>query len=145
MSSIKTIANLLRDELSATETYQQVLDKLREDASLGEAEVLYPIYENHKEAVSCLQSQILELGVTPSKDTGVWGAWTKIVLGSANLLGKQTALMILQEGEKTGSVDYEQALLDKELPLDFRALIETKLLPNQHSHIRILEHLWNSL
>lgn len=145
MSSIKTIAGLLRDELSATETYRQVLDKLREDASLGEAEILYPIYQNHNEAVSCLRNQILELGETPSEDLGIWGAWTKIVLGSANLLGKQTALMILQEGEKTGSVDYEQALHDEELPLDLRSLIETKLLPNQRSHIYILERLWNSM
>ncbi len=145
MSNIKTIASLLRDELSAIETYQQVLDKLREDASLGDTASLFPIYENHKIAASCLQAQIRELGGTPSEDSGVWGAWTKIVLGGANLLGKQAALMILQEGEKTGAVDYEQALLDQELSSEFRSLIETKLLPAQRSHIHTLERLWNSL
>jgi hypothetical protein len=145
MSSIEKISGLLKDELSAAQTYQQILDKLKEQAALGDTESLFPIYENHKSAASCLQTQILELGGTPSQDTGAWGAWTKIVMGSANLLGKQAALMILQEGEKTGVVDYEQAMLDQELPWDFRSLIETKLLPDQRSHIRILDRLLESL
>ena len=144
MSILKKIGTLLKDELSASETYKQVLVKLRADALLGDTESLFPIFDNHKEAVSCLQAQIIELGGIPSEDTGVWGAWTKIVLGGANLLGKQTALMILLEGEKTGAVDYENALQDQELPSDFRNIIETKLLPSQRSHIRILEQILNS-
>ncbi len=38
MHNIVTINKLLKDELSATETYQQALNKLKEDAGLDSAE-----------------------------------------------------------------------------------------------------------
>ncbi len=141
MQNIETIDKLLKDELSATQTYQQALDKLQEDSSIGDAGYLQPIYEDHKEAVSTLQEQIRQLGGTPSEDSGAWGTWAEIVQGGANLLGEKTALQALQEGEKSGIEDYEEALQDANLPSDVRSLIETKLLPAQQAHIRILERL----
>jgi hypothetical protein len=131
----------LKDELSATETYQQALAKLRDDAGLGESESLMPIYENHKEAVASLQALISRLGGTPCEDSGAWGTWAKIVQGSANLLGKEAALTALQGGEKSGAADYEEALQDTELSSDVRYLIETKLLPAQQAHIHTLDRL----
>jgi hypothetical protein len=62
MHIIETLDKLLKNELSATETYKQTLDILREDAELGDSVALMPIYENHKEAVSSLQTQIRYLG-----------------------------------------------------------------------------------
>jgi bacterioferritin (cytochrome b1) len=81
MHIIETLDKLLKDELSATETYKQTLDILREDADLGEAVYLMPIYEDHKVAVSSLQTQIRQLGGTPAEDSGAWGTWAKIVMG----------------------------------------------------------------
>ncbi len=141
MQNIKRIDKLLRDELSATQTYQQALDKLQEDASLGEAEYLQPIYQDHKEAVSSLQEQIRQLGGTPSEDSGAWGTWAEIIQGGADLLGRTTALKALQEGERSGIEDYEEALQDANLPSEVRSLIETKLLPAQQSHVRTLDRL----
>ncbi|WP_333876181.1 DUF2383 domain-containing protein [Methylobacter sp.] len=141
MHNIESIDKLLQDELSATQTYQQALDKLQEDASLGDAGYLQPIYEDHKEAVSTLQEQIRQLGGTPAEDSGAWGTWAEIVQGGANMLGKKTALKALQAGEKNGIEDYEKALQDSDLPSDIRSLIETKLLPAQQSHIRTLDRL----
>ncbi|MCD2451177.1 PA2169 family four-helix-bundle protein [Methylicorpusculum oleiharenae] len=141
MHNIETLNKFLKDELSATETYQQAQDKLREDAGLGEAEVLTPIYEDHKQAVSSLQALISRLGGTPCEDSGAWGTWAKIVQGSANLLGKETALKALQSGEKSGAEAYEEALKESELSSDIHTLIETKLLPAQQSHIRTLDRL----
>ncbi len=60
------------------------------------------------------------------------------------MLGEEIALKMLLEGEKTGAVVYEQALLDEELSPKFRSLIETDLLTAQRSHIRILERLLDS-
>ena len=74
MHIIETLDKLLKNELSATETYQQTLDMLREDAELGDSVALMPIYENHKEAVSSLQALISRLGGTPCEDSGAWGA-----------------------------------------------------------------------
>ena len=141
MHIIETLNKLLKNELSATETYQQTLDILREDAQLGDSVALMPIYENHKEAVSSLQAQIRYLGGTPTEEPGVWGTWAKIVLGGATLMGKETVLMVLQEGEKNGIEDYEEALKITELSSDIKSLIKTKLLPDQLGHIRTLDRI----
>ncbi|MDI1232340.1 MAG: DUF2383 domain-containing protein [Methylobacter sp.] len=141
MHNIETLNKLLKNELSATETYQQAVDKLKEDVSLGESEHLQPICEAHKDAVSSIQSLIHRLGGTPCEDSGAWGTWAKIVLEGANMLGKKAVLKALQEGEKSGTDDYEKVLQDTELSSDVRALIETKLLPAQQSHIRTLDRL----
>jgi hypothetical protein len=144
MTSIETMDKLLKNEVSATETYQQAMDKFREDASLGAAEYLVPIYEDHKEAVSTLQAQITDLGGVPSVDSGAWGTWAEMVQGGANILGKETALKALQQGEKSGAEDYQEALQEAELPQEVRSLIETKLLPAQQAHIFTLDRLIDS-
>lgn len=141
MHNIKTLDTLLKDELSAMETYHQALNKLRENAALGESEYLMPIYEGHKYAVSSLQAEIRQLGESPSDGSGAWGVWAELIMGGANLLGKTAVLKTLQEGEKSGAEDYEKALQDSELSSNIRSLIETKLLPAQQSHIRTLDQL----
>ncbi|MDD5461326.1 MAG: DUF2383 domain-containing protein [Methylococcales bacterium] len=144
MNSIETMDKLLKNEVSAAETYQQAMDKFREDTSLGAAEYLMPIYEDHKEAISTLQAQITDLGGVPSVDSGAWGTWAEMVQGGANILGKQTALKALQQGEESGAEDYQEALQDAELPQEVRSLIETKLLPAQQAHIFTLDRLMDS-
>ncbi|MDD5115151.1 MAG: DUF2383 domain-containing protein [Methylobacter sp.] len=141
MHNIETINKLLIDELSAVESYQQALDKLRQDVSLSESEHLRPIYQDHKVAVSSLQTLSRSLGGTPTENSGAWGAWTKFVLEGASILGANTALKALHEGERSGVDDYEQALKDDELSADLRMLIEAKLLPAQQAHIRTLDRL----
>lgn len=141
MHNIETLDKLLINELSATETYQQALNIIREDAGLGEAVYLMPIYEDHKTAVSSLQAEIRQLGGTPAEDSGAWGTWAKIVLGGADLLGKEMLLKALQEGEKNGAEDYEEALRVTGLPADIRILIKANLLPAQQAHISTLERL----
>ncbi|WP_347986492.1 DUF2383 domain-containing protein [Methylomonas sp. AM2-LC] len=141
MHQIDTINKLLKDELSATETYQQAIDKLKDDVGLGNAETLMPVFEGHKLAASSLEEEIRTLGGIPAENSGAWGTWAKIVQGGVNLFGKTAALKILQEGEKNGTEDYEKILLDHELPAAVRTLIETKLLPAQQSHLNTLNEL----
>jgi uncharacterized protein (TIGR02284 family) len=141
MHNIEILNKLLKNELSAKETYQQAVDKLKEDVSLGESEHLQPIYEAHKDAVSSLQALIYRLEGIPCDDSGAWGTWAKIVLEGANMLGKKAALRALHEGEKNGAEDYKKVLQETELSSEVRALIETKLLPAQQSHIRTLDCL----
>jgi hypothetical protein len=143
MHYIEMLNKLLKNELSATETYRQVLDKLRGNIELGELEDLGPIYEAHKDVVSILQAQIRQLGGTPCEDSGAWGTWAEIVLGGANLLGKKTILQTLQVGENIGIEDYNRALMNSELPSDMGSLIEWKLLTAQQSHVRTLDRLLN--
>ncbi|MGD0959369.1 MAG: DUF2383 domain-containing protein [Methylomonas sp.] len=141
MHHIDTINKLLKDELSATETYQQAMDKLQEDLGADNAKSLTLIFEGHKLAASSLEKEIRLLGGTPAENSGVWGTWVKIVQDGANLFGKTAALKVLQEGEKIGADDYEEVLMDQELPVAIRTLIETKLLPAQQSHVKALNEL----
>jgi hypothetical protein len=141
MSHIETINKLLKDELSATETYQQAIDKLKAEVGLDSATTLVPIFEGHKAAATSLEGEIRTLGGIPAENSGAWGTWAKIVQGGANLFGNTAALKILQEGEKNGTEDYEKVLLDHELPAAVRTLIETILLPAQQSHIKSLNKL----
>lgn len=141
MHNLKTIEKLLKDELSAMETYQQALEKFRITGGQFMTNSLTPIFGAHKVAVSSLEALITKLGGTPQIDTGVWGSWAKLILEGASLLGKQSAIKVLLEGEKNGVGDYEQALKDNTLSSEVRTLIETKLLPVQQSHIRSLDRL----
>lgn len=141
MYSIQAIDILLQNELSALETYQLALGSLGKKTELGELDFLMSIYEEHKEAAFNLQDKIHQLGGVPSQDSGAWGAWAKIIQAGANLLGKQSALKVLREGELTGTEEYAKALLDHQMPSDIRALIENKLLPAQQKHMRTLDHL----
>jgi Domain of unknown function (DUF2383) len=141
MHNIKAIEKLLKDELSATETYQQALESFRVPGGQFVANSLTPIFGAHKAAVTSLEAQITKLGGTPQKGTGVWGSWAKLILEGASLLGKQTAIKVLLEGEKSGEGDYEAALKDTKLSPEIRTLIETKLLPAQQSHVRSLDRL----
>jgi uncharacterized protein (TIGR02284 family) len=144
MKNIDTLNKLLKDELSATETYQQVLNKVKENADLGEAEDLTPIHENHKAAVTNLQDLITRLSGKPTESSGGWGTWAKIILSGAMLAGKDAILKTLLEGEKSGVKDYQETLEDTELDSEIRSLIETKLLPAQQSHIATLDQLLNT-
>jgi hypothetical protein len=121
-------------------TYRQVLDSFRDAGCMSESEFLMPIYKSHKDAASSLQTQIRELGGSPAEHPGAWGAWAKILQGG-NMPGKQTALKILQEAEKSSAEDYEKALLSSQLPLSIRCLIEWKLLLIHKSHARNLGRL----
>ncbi len=72
MHNIYILNQFLKDDLSAKETYQQTADKLREDAGLGEARSLMPIYKNDIDAVFS-QALMRRLGETPCDDTGTRG------------------------------------------------------------------------
>jgi uncharacterized protein (TIGR02284 family) len=132
---------LLKNELASVETYQQALDKIREDTGLGEAQELVRIYEDHKDSASKLETQIRQLGGVPPTDSGAWGTWSKIVMGSAKLLGDKAALSALREGEENGAQDYQEALEDMEVPTDVQSLIRGSLLPKQQAHIQTLNRL----
>lgn len=141
MHNIEASTKLLQNELAASETYQQALEHFRKDVQISEADDLMPIYTAHQHAVTQLQAYIVELAGTPVAHSGAWGAWAKIVVGGANLLGKDAILHTLQEGESTGEQNYQEALADSECAANLRTLITSQLLPAQQAHIRTLERL----
>ncbi len=145
MQNANTIEKLLKDELSATETYQRALEELNFPGGQFMTKSITPMLGDHKEAASLLQEHIVKLGGTPHKTAGTWGKWPALVLDNKELSGKKTALKVLLEGEKTGEIYYNEALKDSTLPADFRTLIETKLLPNQQIHVRSLDRVLETI
>jgi len=139
--AIDILNRLLRGELSATETYDQALERDDRDSVLA---TLRHIRVDHQQAVLALQEHIKYLGGAPSSSSGVWGTLAHVVEGAAKLLGTNTALSALRQGEHQGLTDYEQAATHPELPAATQELIRTALLPQTRMHVETLDRMLGS-
>lgn len=74
-------------------------------------------------------------------DSGAWGIFAVTVQGAADLLGANSALSSLKQGEEMGRNDYKDALLDEHVMPDCKKLISEELLPPVLNHIVALETL----
>lgn len=130
---------LLKNELSAVETYQQALKKEPQaSAKDGRFQQLSSIFDDHRAAASRLVTQIEHLGGTPVQDSGAWGTWSKVVMGAASQLGDKLALTALKEGEESGLEGYQDA--QGLMSADAKILIDD-LVGKQKSHIQTLQGL----
>ncbi|MDT4288399.1 DUF2383 domain-containing protein [Methylomonas sp. MO1] len=145
MYNIEKIDSLLKNEISATETYRQALESFWKDTRRCEVDSLLQICQDHNEAAALLKAQIRQLGGAPSDKSSNWGTWEKIFQIGVNMLGKYSAIEALRDVEFSCSKAYGQALLDYQLPLALRSLIETKLLPNLQSNMRTLDQLLDAV
>ncbi|HEX9942573.1 MAG TPA: DUF2383 domain-containing protein [Thermoanaerobaculia bacterium] len=141
-TDVTALNSLLRGEMSAIETYRQAVDKLG-DSGFGVAE-LRALQRDHRDAADALWHHIEQHGGKPSEGSGPWGSFAKAVEGTAQLLGATAALKALKEGEEHGLKDYQDALEDKDLPADCRALVRG-LLEKQREHLAALDRLMSSL
>ncbi|HEX3557084.1 MAG TPA: DUF2383 domain-containing protein [Thermoanaerobaculia bacterium] len=137
-TDVSALNSLLRGEMSAIETYRQA----REKVTPGEpgAADLERFQLDHRDAADKLWHHIEQHGGKPSEGSGPWGAWAKLVQGTAKLLGNAAALKALKEGEEHGLKDYQDALEDKTLPADCQTLIRG-LIEKQRQHIPVLDRL----
>lgn len=127
---------LLRGELSAVETYNLVIQKFSDEPEVGE---LSRLRDEHAWAVSRLQENVRGMGGRPDTDSGAWGAFTKTLQSTANLFGENSALSLIEQGEKHGQNDYQDALADDEVMADCKMMIRSELLPRIEQHIETLE------
>ena len=137
MQNNKTVDQLnsfLRGEISAVETYRLALKKL-DNGSVARNE-LESCMRSHEERVSSLRSMVQQLGGKPTESSGAWGAFTKVVEGSAAAFGDKIAINALEEGEDHGLRDYRDSI-DK-LDRDMRSIVSTRLLAEQeNTHSRM--------
>ncbi|HEX6794901.1 MAG TPA: DUF2382 domain-containing protein [Casimicrobiaceae bacterium] len=138
---VDDLNRLLRDELSAIETYRQALDKNRgqygQDARFQQ---LAAMLRDHEQAATQLRGMIGQLGGTPSDDSGAWGTWANTVMGTAKLFGDKSALKSLKEGEQSGIEDYEQLLQDNDVSSTVRNSL-TSICSKEKEHVRTLDRL----
>ena len=135
---VSALNSLLRGEMSAIETYRQA----REKVTPGEtgATDLERFQLDHRDAADKLWHHIEQHGGKPSEGSGAWGTWAKVVQGTAKMLGNAAALKALKEGEEHGLKDYQDALEDKNLPVDCQTLIRG-FMEKQREHITVLDRL----
>ncbi len=129
---------LLRGELSAVETYQQVLEKVRGEP---EGDQIQKILNDHMSAVATLQEHIRMFGDKPEETSGAWGAFAKTITASAKLFGDVAALKALKEGEEHGMKEYRKALNDEGLAPMCRQMIISTFMPRQADHISVIDRL----
>ena len=131
----------LRSELSAIETYQQALEKNRQQYGRDPSfQQLTQMLEDHEEAAARLRSLIQQNGGTPSNDSGAWGTWSKTVMGAAKLFGDKAALKALKEGEESGMKEYQSIAQDSAASADVKS-VTSPLIAKQQEHIRQLDRL----
>jgi uncharacterized protein (TIGR02284 family) len=135
--TIDTLNSMLRGELSATETYQQALEKVSKEP---EAADLRSIHADHREAANEFRKHVHQFGGKPDQGSGAWGAFAKAVAGSAKIFGETAALKALKEGEEQGISSYEDSLKEPDLPQECRTLIQSTLA-QCHAHITLLDRL----
>lgn len=138
---VDELNKVLRDELSAIETYRQALEKNRaEYGADGRVRQLQQMLGDHEEAAAQLRDMIRRLGGTASNDSGAWGTWASTVMGTAKLFGDKSALKALKEGEESGIKDYQAVLQDRVPPADVADAFQA-IVSKEQEHVRQLDLL----
>jgi CBS domain-containing protein len=126
---------LAQDELAAVETYKLALEKVKGPAG----EELRRIEAEHEEAVALLRARLQKIGQEFPRGSGLWGAWSRAIEGTAKVFGDKAALKALKEGEEHDIHDYEKALSDESVSADIKELISSELLPKTRAHVPALD------
>lgn len=135
---IDALNALLRGEVAAAETYDQVIAKFD---GQPQAIDLQRIRDEHTEAAAVLRERVRHFGGDPAEGSGLWGKLTAAVTGTAKVFGPATALGTLRQGEEYGIGQYENALTDPEIDTEDKDLIRHRLLPRCLSHVSNLERM----
>src|SRR5262245_42470360 len=138
--SVDVLNSFLRGEISAVETYRQALDKFKAGATRAS---LQECMRSHETRVNVLRDRIRSIGGEPSEGSGAWGAFAKLVEGSAKAFGEKAAIAALEEGEDHGRDDYQRDLA--KLDVDSRQLLQSQVLPEQQRTHRALSDLKHAL
>ena len=135
-NSVDTLNELLRGEISAVETYRQALSKLTSSPARAQLE---DCERSHQLRVEKLRDQVVRLGGRPDETSGAWGAFARLIEGSAKGFGEKAAIAALEEGEDHGLKLYRGDI--GKLDPASRTLIEQDVLPAQETTHRTMSTL----
>ena len=135
---IDALNALLRGEVAAVETYDQVIAKF---GGQPHAVELQRIRDDHNEAAAVLRERVRHFGGDPAEGSGLWGKVTAAITGTAKVFGPAAALGTLKQGEDYGIGQYENSLTDPGIDSDDKELIRHRLLPRCHSHVSTLDRM----
>ncbi|PWT98347.1 MAG: hypothetical protein C5B53_06835 [Candidatus Melainabacteria bacterium] len=138
--SIDRLNSLLRDEVSAIETYSKAETRAR---SKHIREVLVFCQMQHQRRAQRLTERITTLGGKPSYNGHPWGALVKLIASNVFSFDEKLAIAVLEEGEDVGLISYKEAL--KKVDSASVRMIETDLLPTQIFTREMIHDLKESL
>ena len=130
---------LLRGELSAVETYDQALTRFEQVPDVR-AE-LHRLQREHLDSASTLRESVTKYGGTPADGSGLWGTFASAVTTAAKVIGPDTVLAALKQGEERGISNYESALENEKVTTECKDLIRTTLLPRCREHLATLDRI----
>jgi bacterioferritin (cytochrome b1) len=134
--TIDVLNSLLKDELSAVETYDVAL---RGRSTFSAKTELSVCQRSHETRASILREKILMLGGEPAARAGLAGAWNKLVEKGATAISDDMAIRTLEQSEDHVLRDYREGL-GKVLP-DVRAFLVERILPEEEQTHRTLSDL----
>ncbi|MCE9666517.1 PA2169 family four-helix-bundle protein [Myxococcus stipitatus] len=137
---VDTLNSFLRGEISAVETYRMAIRHVSDDVR---RRTLEECQRDHERRVDALRERIRLLDGEPAEGSGVWGTFSKLVQGGADMLGENAAISALEEGEDHGLQDYERDA--GKVHGDLRRFVRMELLPAQKSTHKRLSHLKHTL
>lgn len=126
------VKELIREEMSALETYRQALKKVGDQP---QSQDLRRIEDDHEKAAEALKQQFGGEVDIP-ETAGIWATWASATEGAVNI---SAAINALREGEEHGVKDYEKALQESDLDPEVKELISGTLLPQTRAHVPVLE------
>ena len=136
-TSIDHLNSLLRGELAAVETYDQVIQKFPD----GPVSDLVENRTCHSNRIPVLTERVLQLGGTPASSSGGWGVLANLTEAGAKIFGKDAAISALELGEDEGLDDYRNSLAELD-PVSAET-VRRELLPAQertHRRMSQLKH-----
>lgn len=132
-ATIKICNSLLRGEISAVETYKQVVEKF---ASASSDDALKLMRDDHEDNAAALRALVQDGGMEPATaGSAAWGGFSQAIRGTSKLVGESPALQILQQGEQHSIRLYEQALADPHVTEEVKELIREEMLPVLQGHL----------
>jgi len=132
---VERLKRLLKDEMSAVETYDKAISSVKPDAIKAE---LSELKTAHESRVQKLQAKITELGGELPVNSGLWGKFAKLVEAGAAALGDKAIVATLEECEVKSLADYKSDL--EVFDEAEHKLVFSELLPaQQESYERILK------
>ena len=128
--------DLIRGEMAAVKSYNEVLEDVKDK---GERAKLEKIKADHENAVSKLKGFASADVKEDSEGAGAWGAFATAWTGGAKLMGNDTALKALTQGEEHGVKEYKEALEDDKIQPELKQMIRTQFLPKQEEHLKTIK------
>jgi Domain of unknown function (DUF2383) len=98
--------SLLQGELSAVETYNMALDKIKTPTTTA---VLTECRSCHADRAAKLTEAVRSMGGEPATSSGPWGSFAKLVEAGAVILGEGSTVGAIKEGEDQGLETYQAA------------------------------------